>query len=113
MRRREFLSVLGSAAVWPLAARAQEPGRTYRLGDLHLSPRNALYNVALFDAVKPAGFLDGIPGLGPTRKKRLVKELGGVNAVRNATLEELLSRSWLPDAVGLAVYDGVRKTGRS
>ncbi|HEY1828796.1 MAG TPA: excinuclease ABC subunit UvrC [Acidimicrobiales bacterium] len=60
-----------------------------------------------------AGFLDGIPGLGPTRRKRLVKELGGVNAVRNATLEELLSRSWLPDAVGLAVYDGVRKTGRS
>jgi putative tryptophan/tyrosine transport system substrate-binding protein len=39
--------------------RAQEPGRTYRLGDLHLSPRNASYNVALFDAVKPDGFTDG------------------------------------------------------
>jgi putative tryptophan/tyrosine transport system substrate-binding protein len=34
-------------------------GRTYRLGDLHLSPRNASYNVALFDAVKPDGFMDG------------------------------------------------------
>ena len=33
--------------------------------------------------------LDDIPGLGPTRKARLVKELGGVNAVRAATLEEL------------------------
>ena len=55
--------------------------------------------------------LDDIPGLGPTRKARLVKELGGVNAVRAATLEQLQSLSWLPDAVGLAVYDGVRKAG--
>jgi excinuclease ABC subunit C len=56
--------------------------------------------------------VDDIPGLGPTRRARLVKELGGVNAVRAATLEQLQSLSWLPDSVGLAVYDGVRKTGR-
>ena len=35
--------------------------------------------------------LDGIPGLGPTRKKRLAKELGGVNAVKAADLEMLKS----------------------
>jgi excinuclease ABC subunit C len=55
--------------------------------------------------------LDGIPGLGPARKARLVKELGGVNAVRAAPLEELLGLSWLPEQVGIAVYDGVRHTG--
>jgi excinuclease ABC subunit C len=55
--------------------------------------------------------LDDIPGLGPARKARLVKEFGGVNAVRGASLEELLARSWLPDEVGLAVYEGVRKAG--
>ena len=33
--------------------------------------------------------LDGIPGLGETRRKRLVKELGGVNAVKQASLEQL------------------------
>jgi excinuclease ABC subunit C len=55
--------------------------------------------------------LDDIPGLGPARKARLVKEFGGVNAVRAASLEELLARSWLPDEVGLAVYEGVRKAG--
>ena len=40
--------------------------------------------------------LDGIPGLGPTRKKRLTKELGGVNAVKRADLETLKALSWLP-----------------
>jgi len=58
-----------------------------------------------------ASVLDGIPGLGPARRTRLVKEMGGVNAVKAASLEELLSRSWLPDDVGLAVYDGIHKTG--
>jgi excinuclease ABC subunit C len=55
--------------------------------------------------------LDDIPGLGPTRKARLVKELGGVNAVRGASLEQLHALSWLPELVGLAVYESVRKTG--
>jgi excinuclease ABC subunit C len=55
--------------------------------------------------------LDDIPGLGPARKARLVKELGGVNAVRAAPLEELLSRSWLPDDVGLAVFEATHNAG--
>jgi excinuclease ABC subunit C len=55
--------------------------------------------------------LDGIPGLGPARRTRLVKELGGVNAVRSAPLEELMGLSWLPEQVAIAVYQGVRKTG--
>jgi putative ABC transport system substrate-binding protein len=32
MRRRELLGLLGSAAVWPLAASAQQPGRVHRVG---------------------------------------------------------------------------------
>jgi len=48
--------------------------------------------------------LDGIAGLGETRKKRLTKELGGVKAVKTASLEQLKALSWLPDAVAEAVY---------
>ncbi|MCD9622593.1 excinuclease ABC subunit UvrC [Rhabdothermincola salaria] len=48
--------------------------------------------------------LDGIPGLGPTRKARLVKELGGVGAVKKASLENLKELSWLPDTVAEAVH---------
>jgi excinuclease ABC subunit C len=55
--------------------------------------------------------LDGIPGLGPARRARLLKEMGGINAVKAASLEELLAPSWLPDGVGLAVYDGIHRTG--
>jgi excinuclease ABC subunit C len=51
-----------------------------------------------------ASVLDDVPGLGPGRKKRLVRELGGVNAVRAASLDSLRDLSWLPEKVADAVY---------
>jgi len=48
--------------------------------------------------------LDDIPGLGPTRRARLLKELGGVGAVKKAPLESLLALPWLPDRVAEAVH---------
>jgi putative ABC transport system substrate-binding protein len=34
VRRREFITLLGSAATWPLVARAQQPKRVRRVGAL-------------------------------------------------------------------------------
>jgi excinuclease ABC subunit C len=48
--------------------------------------------------------LDGVPGLGPGRKTRLMRELGGVKKLRELPEETFLALSWLPDAVGTAVY---------
>jgi ABC-type uncharacterized transport system substrate-binding protein len=60
MKRREFISLLGAAAVaWPLAARAQEAGRVYRVGSLHTAPPDAPHHVALWDELRRLGFIEG------------------------------------------------------
>jgi len=51
--------------------------------------------------------LDDIPGLGPARKKRLLKEVRGVTAVKKASLETLVALPWLPEPVAKAVYEKV------
>ena len=52
-----------------------------------------------------ASVLDGVPGLGPVRRARLVKEMGGVRALRQASEEELRALPWLPDRVAAAVHE--------
>jgi ABC-type uncharacterized transport system substrate-binding protein len=59
-KRREFISLLsGAAAAWPLAARAQQPGRTYRLGFLLPVAREAPAIIAFLDELRVHGFVEG------------------------------------------------------
>jgi hypothetical protein len=59
MKRREFITALGVAATWPFAARAQQAGRTYRLGALVGHPRDVPVNVAFLEEFRRRGFIEG------------------------------------------------------
>jgi putative ABC transport system substrate-binding protein len=59
MRRREFIALMGASFASPFAARAQEPGRIYRLGSLEPNPRDWPLTVAYFDELRRRGFVEG------------------------------------------------------
>src|SRR5262245_18958529 len=61
MRRRNFITALGSAVAWPVVARAQQPGRTRRIGVLHPLAANDPIAKARLSA-----FQDGLAQLGWT-----------------------------------------------
>ena len=57
--------------------------------------------------------LDGVAGLGPSRRARLIKEFGSTNKIRQATLEDLLKLTWLPERVAKSVYQKCSNPNRA
>ena len=67
MKRREFITLIGGAAAWPLTARAQQAGKIYRIGFLANDPAIP---------AQPAGqaFLDGLSENGFIEGKNIIVE---------------------------------------
>ena len=63
MRRREFISGLGITVAWPLAARAQQPGRMRRIGVLMFvsmdDPEGQSQIASFQQALRELGWIDG------------------------------------------------------
>jgi putative tryptophan/tyrosine transport system substrate-binding protein len=68
MKRREFITLLGVAAAWPLAARAQQTAKTHRIALVHPSASIAdmsesggnPYYPALFKELRRLGYIEGV-----------------------------------------------------
>jgi putative ABC transport system substrate-binding protein len=93
MKRREFITLLGGAAAWPLAARAQQPGKVARIGFLG----------ATFDVPERQAFLKQLRELGFSEGGNLVIEYREVDDPRGpfvAAAELMRSKPELIVAVG-------------
>jgi putative ABC transport system substrate-binding protein len=91
MKRREFITLLGGAAVWPLAARAQSGERIRRVGVLTNLTQNDSEGRARDEA-----FVQGLQQLGWT-------EAGNLRIVRRWTEgDPERSRQYAAELVGLA-----------
>jgi len=61
MRRREVIALLGGAAVWPIAARAQQPGRLSTIGYMNLASAAtfARGTTAFVQRLRELGWVEG------------------------------------------------------
>jgi putative tryptophan/tyrosine transport system substrate-binding protein len=72
MRRRDFITVIGGASAWPLAAWAQNPAKMKRIAMVHSSDHVA--DMVASNRRSYRGFFDGLSRLGFVEGKNLVVE---------------------------------------
>jgi putative ABC transport system substrate-binding protein len=87
MRRREFIALIGGAATWPLAARAQQGKGPVRLGFLPLgSPSNA-YDRSLVEAFK-----QGLRRVGLIENRDVILDVVWISGDPDQAVRDVLGR---------------------
>ena len=66
------------------------------------------YHRSLRSKTQVKSVLDDIPGVGPARRKALMKAFPSLEAIRNATVEELMQIPEIPESVAEGIYDFFR-----
>src|SRR5215510_10325793 len=60
MKRREFITLIGGAAGWPLAARAQQTGQTPRVGYIRAgTPNKDPFREEFVRGMRDLGYVEG------------------------------------------------------
>lgn len=138
MRRREFIGLVGGTAVWPIAARGQQPHRIHLIGVLLATGANdqlAKSVIATFEkALQELGWISGRNieiqyrfGAGETDLTRAyARELIGMQpavifAISNTSMAALHSESSkvpivfvaVSDPVGMGYVDSLSRPGRN
>jgi putative tryptophan/tyrosine transport system substrate-binding protein len=134
MKRRDFISLIGGAAAWPLAARAQQGGKIPTVGYLwHAgSPEEeAPYFGAVRDGFAKLGYVEGqnlklehrFPNEMPERFKSMAAELVALNVdvlmsgsigslyLRDATAKIPIVFWAVPDPVGMQLVQNIARPG--
>ena len=127
MRRREFIAIVGGAAAWPLAARAQDARKPARIG--YMTP--LALNPSFVQGLRELGYFEGrdfeieyrnsrAPGSLPALAEELVRlkpdvilagGLDTVVALRNATQTIPIVSPTLADAVHIGLIASEARPG--
>lgn len=66
------------------------------------------YHRSLRSKAQVKSMLDEIPGVGPARRKALMKHFGSINEIKEATVEQLCEVKEIPEHIGRQIYDFFR-----
>jgi putative tryptophan/tyrosine transport system substrate-binding protein len=134
MRRRDFITLLGGAAAWPLAARAQQGGRIPRIGFLwHAGSREeeSPNFEAVIEGFAKLGYVEGrniilehrFPNEEPERFRTMAAELVALNVdalmvtaagapyLRDATTKIPIVFVAVPDPVSMTLVQSLARPG--